>query len=322
MVPFAGMVLTRAMAVPGHAGMMDSLPTVTMRPSCSGADPLAAASHGSARDRHLRQGPAGDDDGPGGVQTPGRRAGARWCYFAAREGEDAGKVQSIGARFAMASSACRSRRAGLPGLRSPGGGCQFLGTAATSQVVAEALGITLPHAALVPSGQPIWRDMGRRSARRTRRSRHPRIDARRCAHRCRHSQCDGRPRRFRRIDQSAAPHSGHRLAAGLLRPTVDDWHEINVKVPRLVSVLPNGPFCHPTVRAYLAGGVPEVMLHLRDLDLLDLSVLTVSGHSLERMFEWWEKSDRRQRLRERLLEQDGVDPDDVIMRPERAANRD
>ena len=63
------------------------------------------------------------------------------------------------------------------------------------------------------------------------------------------------------------------FAAGLRRPTVDDWHEVNVKVPRLVSVLPNGPFYHPTVRAYLAGGVPEVMLHLRSLDLLDLSVL-------------------------------------------------
>ena len=61
------------------------------------------------------------------------------------------------------------------------------------------------------------------------------------------------------------------FAAGLRRPTVDDWHEINVKVPRLVSVLPNGPFYHPTVRAFLAGGVPEVMLHLRALGLLDLS---------------------------------------------------
>src|SRR4029078_9864674 len=40
-----------------------------------------------------------------------------------------------------------------------------LGTAATSQVVAEALGLTLPHAALAPSGQPIWLDMAKRSAR-------------------------------------------------------------------------------------------------------------------------------------------------------------
>ena len=52
-------------------------------------------------------------------------------------------------------------------------------------------------------------------------------------------------------------------AAGLRRPTVDDWNEVNRRVPRLVDVLPNGPVGHPTVRVFLAGGVPEVMLHLR-----------------------------------------------------------
>src|SRR2546430_9863485 len=48
---------------------------------------------------------------------------------------------------------------------SPGGGCQFLGTAATSQVIGEALGMSLTHSALAPSGHPIWLDMARRSAR-------------------------------------------------------------------------------------------------------------------------------------------------------------
>ena len=41
-------------------------------------------------------------------------------------------------------------------MRLSGGGCQFLGTAATSQVVGEALGLSLPHAALAPSGHAIW----------------------------------------------------------------------------------------------------------------------------------------------------------------------
>ena len=58
-------------------------------------------------------------------------------------------------------------------------------------------------------------------------------------------------------------------AAGLRRPTVEDWRAINRTVPRIVGVLPNGPVDHPTVRVFLAGGVPEVMLHLRDLGLLD-----------------------------------------------------
>ena len=90
------------------------------------------------------------------------------------------------------------------------------------------------------------------------------------------------------------------FAAGLERPTVDDWQRVNLQVPRLVDALPNGPVGHPTVRVFLAGGVPEVMLHLRDLGLLDLDVLTVAGVSLRQSLEWWEKSDRRQALRRAL----------------------
>ena len=86
--------------------------------------------------------------------------------------------------------------------------------------------------------------------------------------------------------------------AGLRRPTVDDWIDINRRVPRLVDALPNGPVGHPTVRVFLAGGVPEVMLHLRRLGLLDGGCLTVSGETLDRVLDWWEKSERRQLLRE------------------------
>jgi xylonate dehydratase len=63
------------------------------------------------------------------------------------------------------------------------------------------------------------------------------------------------------------------------------------------------------------------MLHLRALDLLDLTVMTAAGEPLERVLAWWEKSNRRKALRERLFEQDGVDPDDVIMSPARARER-
>src|SRR5258705_2657504 len=98
-------------------------------------------------------------------------------------------------------------------------------------------------------------------------------------------------------------------AAGLERPTVEDWIDVNRRAPRLVSVLPNGPVHHPTVRVFLAGGVPEVMLHLRRLGLLDLKVLTVAGRTLGEVLDWWETSERRARFRECLKEQDGVDPD-------------
>ena len=89
-------------------------------------------------------------------------------------------------------------------------------------------------------------------------------------------------------------------AAGLKRPTVEDWISVNRRVPRLVSVLPNGPIHHPTVRVFLAGGVPEVMLHLRRLRLLDTGVLTVTGKTLGENLDAWERSERRARFREIL----------------------
>jgi putative YjhG/YagF family dehydratase len=88
-----------------------------------------------------------------------------------------------------------------------------------------------------------------------------------------------------------------------------------------VDVLPNGPTHHPTVRVFLAGGVPEVMLHLRRLGVIDTRVLTVTGLTLEEVLNWWETSERRRRFREILHAQDGVDADDVIMSPERAKER-
>src|SRR3984885_7047997 len=81
-------------------------------------------------------------------------------------GEDAGKVQTIGARFAQEQISLEyAADVGCRACASPGGGCQFLGTAATAQVVGEALGLSLPHTALAPSGQAIWLDASVRSAR-------------------------------------------------------------------------------------------------------------------------------------------------------------
>jgi putative YjhG/YagF family dehydratase len=110
-------------------------------------------------------------------------------------------------------------------------------------------------------------------------------------------------------------------SAGLRLPTIMDWQEINRKVPRLVSVLPNGPVDHPTIRVFLAGGVPEVMLHLRRRGLLNTGVYTCAGQTLDEALNWWEQSERRKRVRERLIEVDGIHPDDVIMDPGTARSR-
>jgi putative YjhG/YagF family dehydratase len=107
-------------------------------------------------------------------------------------------------------------------------------------------------------------------------------------------------------------------AAGLRRPTARDWTEVNRSTPRLVDALPNGPQSFATVQVFLAGGVPEVMLHLKDRGLLDLSVNTVAGTTLDECLNWWRESARRRELRRRLRELDGIDPDDVIMSADRA----
>jgi len=247
---------------------------------------------------------------PGGVTLPPTR------------GEDAGTVQTLGTRFAQGRiSLTEAAELGCRACGTPGGGCQFLGTAATAQVVAEALGLSLPHSALAPSGQPVWLDLATRSAQALHR-----LASRKLLLRdiltpaslrnalALHAAFGGSTNLLLHVPAIAR-------AAGLKPPAVEDWMEVNRRVPRLVSVLPNGPVPHPTVRVFLAGGVPEVMLHLRRLGLIDLTALTVTGRTVGENLEEWETSERRRRFRALLREQDGVDPDEVIFPPELARSR-
>ena len=239
---------------------------------------------------------------PGGVTLPAVGA------------EDAGAVQTIGARFAHDMiSLDYAATMGCKACGSPGGGCQFLGTAATAQVVGEAFGMSLPHSALSPSGEPIWLDMARRSALALLRMTAENIPLSEILTPAAlenamlvHAAFGGSTNLLLHI-----PAIAH--AAGLKQPTVADWSRINKSTPRLVDALPNGPKNHPTVQVFMAGGVPEVMLHLRDMGLLNTDVLTVSGEKLDTMLDWWENSERRQQVREQLRSGDQINPDDVIM---------
>jgi putative YjhG/YagF family dehydratase len=238
------------------------------------------------------------------------------------QGEDAGKIQSLGARFVHGLITLEEASdLGCRACASPGGGCQFLGTAATSQVVAEALGLAVTHSALAPSGQEIWLDVAKRSARAlmemsaqnlttgdilTEDSIHNAMVT--------HAAFGGSTNLLLHI-----PAIAH--AAKLPRPAVDDWSRVNRSTPRLVDVMPNGPTGYGTVQVFLAGGVPEVMLYLRELGLLKLNARTVNGNVVGEALEEWEHSERRAKLRERLQELDDVDPDDVIMNPTKARER-
>jgi putative YjhG/YagF family dehydratase len=237
-------------------------------------------------------------------------------------GEDAGKVQTIGARFAQQQITLEyAAEVGCRTCASPGGGCQFLGTAATAQVIGEALGLSLPHTALAPSGQPVWLDAATRSARALMRMHEMKMgvadvltDAALRNAMVLHAAFGGSTNLLLHLPAIA-------FSAGLKRPTVDDWAQVNREVPRLVDALPNGPRGFATVQVFLAGGVPEVMLALRGAGLLDGSAKTVSGDTLDACLDWWRDSERRRSVRRRLKELDGIDADEVIMAPDRARER-
>ncbi len=239
---------------------------------------------------------------PGGAMLP------------TQDAEDTAKIQSLGARFThrmidrdyAAQMGCRS-------CGSAGGGCHFLGTAASSQVVAEAFGMALPHSALSPSGEQVWIDMARRSALALVNLVAQNIPLRDIVTQ---ESLENAMLVFAAFGGSTnmllhIPAVAH--AAGLTLPTLEDWIRINKLVPRLVDALPNGPRNFPTVQVFAAGGVPEVMLHLRDMGLLNLAVMTVTGKTLGENLDWWQQSPRRQAIKARLKELDNLDFDEIIM---------
>ncbi len=323
-IPFAGYCTDPCDGrTQGTTGMFDSLPyrndaasvfgrLIRSLPTRSGAIGVATCDKGLPA---MMMALAGARALPG-VLVPGGVA------LLPEEGEDTAQVQSAGARYAHGRlSLERAAEVMCRACASPGGGCQFLGTAATCQVVGEALGMSLTHSALAPSGHAIWIDMARRSARAA-----LALESRGLAMRdiltpaalanamVVHAAFGGSTNLI--LHLPAIAHS-----AGLRRPAREDWAAVNRQVPRLVDALPNGPNSFATVQVFLAGGVPEVMLHLRRAGLLDTRALTVSGEPVGAMLDWWEQSERRARLRAALRECDGIDPDDVIMAPERARSR-
>jgi putative YjhG/YagF family dehydratase len=304
----------------GTTGMFDSLAyrndaAIVMRrlirslPTASGVIGIATCDKGLPA---TMMGLAGTKDLPG-VIVPGG------VTLPARDAEDAGQVQSLGARFThdlisldyAATMGCRA-------CGSSGGGCQFLGTAATAQVVAEALGMALPHSALAPSGEPVWLELATRSAMALQRLHLLGISIGQIVTSAAvenamlvHAAFGGSTNLLLHVPAIAA-------AAGLKRPAVEDWIRVNRATPRLVDALPNGPRGFATAQVFMAGGAPEVMLHLRRIGLLNGSVLTATGDTLDATLDWWESSERRRASRARLASASAIDPDQVIMSPDRA----
>lgn len=238
------------------------------------------------------------------------------------KGEDLGTVQTIGVRYANGELSYNDAvNLGCRACASAGGGCQFFGTAGTSQVVAEGLGLALTHSALAPSGEAIWKNLAAKSAvaamemyKRGITTKDVITDHAIENAMVIHAAFGGSTNLLLHLPAIA-------FAGGCHVPTVHDWARINKEVPRLVSVLPIGPVNYPTVDVFMAGGVPEVMLHLRKLGLLHEDVMTVTGSTLSENLDWWEQSERRTACQKRLKELDHLNVEDVIFSPKQAKER-
>lgn len=155
------------------------------------------------------------------------------------------------------------------------GACQFMGSASTGQVVAEALGLALPGSALVPA--PLAKLL--RYARATGKQILKLIEE------------DITPRRIltrEAFENAIIIHAAVGGSTNMLihlpaiarevgvEITIDDFDRIHRQVPVLANVKTTGRY--PVEYFWYAGGVPAVMLELSDM--LHLDCHTVTGKTL------------------------------------------
>jgi dihydroxy-acid dehydratase len=169
---------------------------------------------------------------------------------------------------------------GCPG----SGACQFMGTASTMQCMSEALGMSLPGAALSPASLFDIRRLARQAGRQIMK----------LAERGIISSDIMTKEAFENAIKVHAAISGSTNAlihlpaiAHELGIVVDEtlFDRVNQETPYIANVQPSGQYLSEIF--WYAGGVPRVQIELRDM--LDLSVMTVTGKTLGDNLEQLEK---------------------------------
>src|ERR1700730_9416671 len=165
------------------------------------------------------------------------------------------------------------------------GACQFMGSASTGQVFAEALGLALPGSALIPA--PLTRHL-----------RYARMAGKQILQLIAE---DITPKRILTRDAFENAIMLHAAIGGSTNAllhlpviarevgidiTIDDFDRIHRRVPVLANAKTTGRY--PVEYLWYAGGVPAVMLELRNL--LHLDCLTVTGKTLGENLEDVERS--------------------------------
>jgi len=165
------------------------------------------------------------------------------------------------------------------------GACQFMGSASTGQVMAEALGLALPGSALTPSFL-------------TKHLRYARAAGKQSVHLIREDMKPSDILTQKAFENAIIVHAatGGSTNALLHLPaiayeagidiTIDDFDRIHRLVPVLANVKTTG--LYPVEYFWYAGGLPRLMLELRDV--LHLDCLTVTGKTVGENLAEIEKS--------------------------------
>ena len=155
------------------------------------------------------------------------------------------------------------------------GACQFMGSASTGQVLGEALGLALPGSALTPAPLTKLLRYARATGKQAVRLIQSNLTARRILTRdafenaiILHAAVGGSTNALLHLPV-AAREAGVDI-------TIDDFDRIHRRVPVLANVKTTGKY--PVEYFWYAGGVPAVMLELRDM--LHQNCLTVTGKTL------------------------------------------
>ena len=166
---------------------------------------------------------------------------------------------------------CWAQQNACPGC----GACSFIGTASTMQIMAEALGLTLPGSALLPAASPDLLEYAYQAGRQA----------------VRLARMGLKPRDFVGMDSLENAILVHAAISGstnclLHLPAIaheygleidgDTFDQLHRKVNFLLDLRPAGRW--PAEFFYYAGGVPAVMEEIRHL--LHLDVMTVTGKTL------------------------------------------
>ncbi len=186
------------------------------------------------------------------------------------------------------------------------GACSFMGTASTMQVMAEALGLTLPGAALMPATVGELVDMARKTGERAVELAKEELKPSRILTKeafenaiMVHAAIAGSSNTMLHI-----PAIAYELGLDLDGQIFDEIHR---KTPYLLNIRPSG--FYPGEYFWYAGGVPAIMEEIRDY--LHLDVMTVTGKTLGENLEDLKKSGFYDRC-SKYLEDRGVKKNDVI----------